>query len=247
MAAHIPFLTARWSNLALLTYAVPAQVLEPALPPGCRLDEREGRAFVSLVAFDFLDTRVLGIPWPGFRDFPEINLRFYVRRGKDRGVCFIREFVPRRFMAWVARTLYNEPYLGVPMSSRTEEGPAEITVRHTLRFGGREHTLRVTGQKPPVHPSEGSVEHFFKEHQWGFGRTRGGRLIRYEVASSGLGHPPRALGGPGLGLGARLWPPVGVPGERAALFLRPRRRVGRPGLSEADFGGGNGGRVKGDC
>ena len=182
MVAHIPFLTARWSNLALLTYAVPARVLEPDLPPGCQLDEREGRVFVSLVAFDFLDTRVLGVPWPGFRDFPEINLRFYVRHGEDRGVCFIREFIPGRFAAWVARALYNEPYLRAPMSSRTEEDPAEITVRHTLRFGDREHTLRVTGQKPPVHPSEDSIEHFFKEHQWGFGRTRGGRLVRYEVA-----------------------------------------------------------------
>ncbi len=194
MAAHISFLTARWSNLALLTYAVPAQVLEPDLPPGCRLDEREGRVFVSLVAFDFLDTRVLGVPWPGFRDFPEINLRFYVRRGKDRGVCFIREFIPGRFPAWVARTLYNEPYLRAPMSSRTEENPAEITVRHTLRFGGRENTLRVTGQKPPVHPSEGSVEHFFKEHQWGFGRTRGGRLVRYEVVHPAWDiHPVRSV------------------------------------------------------
>ncbi len=157
------------------------------------MDEREGRAFVSLVAFDFPDTRVLGVPWPGFRDFPEINLRFYVRRGEERGVCFIREFVPRRFMAWVARALYNEPYLRAPMSSRTEEGPAEITVRHTLRFGDREHTLRVTGQKPPVHPTGDSVEHFFKEHQWGFGRTRGGRLIRYEVAHPAWDiHPPCA-------------------------------------------------------
>ena len=154
------------------------------------MDKREGRTFVSLVSFDFLDTRVLGVPWTGFRDFPEINLRFYVRRGEERGVCFIREFVPRRFMAWVARALYNEPYLRAPMSSRTEEGPAETTVRHTLRFGDREHTLRVTGQKPPVHPTGDSVEHFFKEHQWGFGRTRGGKTHSLRGGTSGLGHPP---------------------------------------------------------
>ena len=77
---------------------------------------------------------------------------------------------------------------------RQGRDPAEITVRHTLRLGGREHTLRVTGQKPPVHPSEGSVEHFFKEHQWGFGRTRGGRLIRYEVAHPAWDiHPVRSV------------------------------------------------------
>ena len=88
------FLTARWTNLCLLNYAVPPSALEPHLPRGLSLDTHEGEAFISLVAFDFLDTRVLGIPWPGYRNFPEINLRFYARQGDRRGVVFIREWVP---------------------------------------------------------------------------------------------------------------------------------------------------------
>src|SRR5215213_8997960 len=106
-----PFLTARWHNLFLATYPVPPALLEPRLPPGLTLDLRDGRAFVSLVAFEFLDTRVLGVPWPGYRDFAELNLRFYARRGEERGVVFLREFVPRFLIAWLARKLYNEPYL----------------------------------------------------------------------------------------------------------------------------------------
>src|SRR5215831_17753645 len=97
-----PFLTARWSNLFLATYAVPPSLLWKRLPPGLELDMRDGQAFVSLVAFDFHDTRVLGIPWPGYRNFPELNLRFYVRHGADRGVMFVREFVAQRLVAWVA-------------------------------------------------------------------------------------------------------------------------------------------------
>ena len=57
-ARRRPFLTARWSNLFLATYAVPDDVLTPRLPPGFVLDRRDGVAFVSLVAFDFCDTRV---------------------------------------------------------------------------------------------------------------------------------------------------------------------------------------------
>src|SRR5882672_8618368 len=87
------FLTARWTNLFLATYAVPQELLRPRLPPGLDLDLRDGQAFVSLVAFDFLDTRVLGVPWPGYRNFPELNLRFYVRHGERRGVVFVREYV----------------------------------------------------------------------------------------------------------------------------------------------------------
>ena len=122
------FLTAHWKNLCLVTYAVPPALLEPRLPEGLSLDTRGGDAFVSLVAFDFLETRVLGVPWPGYRHFPEINLRFYVRHGAQRGVVFIRELVPKRLIASLARSLYNEPYLAIPMKSRTTREGGTITV-----------------------------------------------------------------------------------------------------------------------
>jgi uncharacterized protein len=177
----IPFLTAWWSNLFLATYAVPPEVLERRLPRGLALDMRDGHAFVSLVAFDFLNTRVLRVPWPGYRNFPEINLRFYVRWGAERGVVFVREFVPSRMVAALARLLYNEPYAAVPMRSTVREMPAEIDVEHRLVTDGREHTIRVRGSKPPTRPNETSIEHFFKEHRWGYGVTRGGQTVRYEV------------------------------------------------------------------
>jgi uncharacterized protein YqjF (DUF2071 family) len=176
-----PFLTARWTNLILATYAVPQELLRPRLPPGLDLDLREGQAFISLVAFDFHDTRVLGVPWPGYRNFPEINLRFYVRHGDERGVVFIRELVPKRLVAWLARLLYNEPYLAAPMTSVVREDAASLTVEHRLTFGGRAHTLTATGRKPAIRPDAASVEHFFKEHRWGFNTARDGRTVRYEV------------------------------------------------------------------
>lgn len=184
----MPFLSARWSNLCLFTYAVPRRLLEDRLPPGLELDRHPdlpGEAFVSLVAFDFLDTRVLGVSWPGFRDFAELNLRAYVRRrtdaGVERGVLFVREFVPQRFVAWVARAVYNEPYVAAPLVSRVAEAGGAISVEHRLTFAGREHAITMTGDGPAACPAEGTTEHFFKEHRWGYGRTRRGKLIRYEV------------------------------------------------------------------
>lgn len=175
------FLTARWSNLCLFTYKVPDELLLPLLAPGLELDRREGFAFVSLVAFDFLETKVLGVRWPGYRNFPEINLRFYVRRGPDRGVMFVREFVPLRLVAFLARALYNEPYRAVPMQSRVTHEDQSIHVEHQFDIGSKTQTIRVTGDTPGSCPPDTSVEHFFKEHRWGFGRTRGGRTVRYEV------------------------------------------------------------------
>jgi uncharacterized protein YqjF (DUF2071 family) len=177
-----PFLTAHWSHLFLATYPVPPGLLEERLPPGLELDTRDGQAFVSLVAFEFLDTRVLGLPWPGYRDFTELNLRFYVRHGDDRGVVFVREFVPHHLVAWLARALYNEPYRAAPLTSSCREEGDRLTMEYRLRWGGREHVLTATGGLPPVRPGATSAEHFFKEHRWGFGMTRSGRTLRYEVA-----------------------------------------------------------------
>jgi uncharacterized protein YqjF (DUF2071 family) len=177
-----PFLTAHWANLFLANYAVPASLLEPRLPPGLALDTRDGSAYVSLVAFQFLDTRVLGVPWPGYRQFPELNLRFYVHDGQKRGVVFVREFVPHRLTAWIARVLYNEPYLFAPMTAKIDDGAGEVRAEYRIRQSGRWNTISVAGARPAVVPREDSVEHFFKEERFGFGTTRKGDLLRYEVA-----------------------------------------------------------------
>ncbi len=179
------FLTAAWRNLILANYAVPEEVLQPYLPPGVELDRWRGKCYASLVAFQFLETKVLGIGWPTFKNFPEWNLRIYVRRGEQRGVVFVREWVPQRFVAWVARTIYNEPYRAAPMAMNVEQTTESLTASYTVTTRKRVHTLAVTGSKPALLPQADSAEHFFKEHSWGFGKNRKGELLRYEVNHPG--------------------------------------------------------------
>jgi uncharacterized protein YqjF (DUF2071 family) len=177
-----PFLTCEWRNLFLATYAVPPSLLKPRLPPGLELDTRGDDAFVSLVAFDFVNTRVLGVSWPGYRAFPELNLRFYVRHRGERGVVFVREIVQQRLVAWLARMIYNEPYRVAPLTSHCQEDDSSRRMEYLLPWAGREQVLRVTGRKPSYLPEVTSDEHFFKEHRWGYGRSRRGQALRYEVA-----------------------------------------------------------------
>jgi uncharacterized protein YqjF (DUF2071 family) len=175
-----PFLTARWRNLILANYRVPEGLVRPLLPPGVELDLRDGSAWASLVGFQFLDARVLGVSWPGFRDFPEWNLRFYVRHRGERGVCFVREFVPQWLVATVARVVYNEPYRAARMGMRVEDG-AGAFAEYTVDRGGRTHRLSTVGDPSPVRPGSDTAERWFKEHSWGYGVTHRGRLLRYRV------------------------------------------------------------------
>ena len=64
-----PFLTAEWRYLAMLQYEIDPHVLRPLVPRETGLDDWQGRTLVSLVGFQFLDTRVLGAPIPFHRHF----------------------------------------------------------------------------------------------------------------------------------------------------------------------------------
>jgi uncharacterized protein YqjF (DUF2071 family) len=156
-------------------------VVRGLVHPALELDRWEGHAHVSLVAFDFRDTRVLLCRVPGYVAFPEVNLRTYVRHGGDRGVTFISELVPRKLVAAVARRVYNEPYRATRMESATAIGGDRVCVTHRVFAGGREHTMTAVGSNEAMVPATASGAHFFKEHEWGYGRTRDGRLLRFRV------------------------------------------------------------------
>ncbi|MFZ2488828.1 MAG: DUF2071 domain-containing protein [Anaerolineae bacterium] len=176
------FLTARWQQLAMLNFDVDPALLHPWLPAGVELDTWNGRTFVSLVGFWFLDTRLWGVPIPGHRNFPEVNLRFYVRRqaaeGWRRGVVFVKELVPRPAIAWTARLLYGENYVALPMHAATD--PA--TVRYSWRWRGHENYLQLTAGGDATLPTPDSLPAFIVEHYWGYARRRNGSTVEYRVA-----------------------------------------------------------------
>lgn len=185
-----PFLTAEWRHLLMLNYPVERELLEPFVPAGTTLDTYKGRAYVSLVGFLFLKTRLLGVAVPWHQDFEEVNLRFYVRRfaGDDwrRGVVFIKEIVPKAAIALVARLVYNENYVSLPMRHQVPSGASESTdqpsaIEYGWDFKGQWHNLRaeVSGEPAPVAP--GSLEEFITEHYWGYAAQRDGGCVEYQV------------------------------------------------------------------
>ena len=182
------FLTADWRNVLAATYAVEPARLQPYLPPECEIDRLGGAARLSLVAFEFEHTRVRGLAIPGHTAFPEINLRFYVRHGGERGVVFVREMVPRRAIAQLARRLYNEPYARVPMCVATTREDQGLRVTH--RFGERfSSSLSALARvSAAALPSPDSDEFWLTHHHLGLGKTRRGRLQKYQVE-----HPLWAL------------------------------------------------------
>jgi hypothetical protein len=179
------FLQAEWRNLAMLNFAIDPGVLASYVPLGTELDLYAGEAYVSLVAFLFLDTRVLEMPIPFHGSFEEVNLRFYVRRhdetGVKRGVVFIQELVARRAIAWTARALYNEPYRVARMAHDIREANGVIKADWEWRIDGRRHALAIEAAGDSIVPAEGSFDQFVAERFWGYTKQRDGGAIEYAV------------------------------------------------------------------
>jgi len=173
-----PFLTANWRYLAMLNYIVDPVLLEPLVPPGTEIDYESGETFMSVVGFLFLDTRLLGFPIPLHRDFEEVNLRFYVRRKSAdtwrRGVVFVRELVPRRVIALVARAFYGERYFALAMKHNIEHVDAKLSVEYSWRRGKKWEFLKMSAAGEPQSISAGSHAGFITEHYWGYTFVRDG-------------------------------------------------------------------------
>ena len=189
MAAASSFLTAQWRNLVLLNYEIDPELLRDHVPKGTEIDIWNGRTFVSLVGFEFLDTRLLGIGIPFHRNFPEVNLRFYVRHlssdGWHRGVVFLKEIVPRPTVTLVARWVYNEQYVTLPMRHSVELPSAQNGQRgafhYSWKWAGGWSKLSATmhGEPSPLVPE--SEEEFITEHYWGYTAQRDGSTLEYAV------------------------------------------------------------------
>ena len=65
-------------------------MLTPFIPEGIKLDFHNGSCYISLVAFQFLNTKVFGFPGFTKRNFDEINLQFYVKRPMPRNSPLLR-------------------------------------------------------------------------------------------------------------------------------------------------------------
>src|ERR1700679_4114553 len=160
------FLTAEWKQLLMLNYSVDPELLLPFLPSGTEIDSFEGHTYVSLVGFQFNDTRVAGFAIPFHRSFEEVNLRFYVRRAEKRGVVFIRELVPKFAVAAIARIAFGENYSRVPMSHSIQVQPdtGDVEAEYGWGSGPGRCSMRMEADKTSFLPADDSLGQFITEH-----------------------------------------------------------------------------------
>lgn len=178
------FLKAEWRKLAMANYAVDKKLLIPYLPSKTEIDIWDNTCYVSLVGFMFLDTKVKGLRIPFHTNFEEVNLRFYVRY-KDgsewkRGVVFIKEFVPRMALTFVANTIYKENYETLKMDHTWLSVEDSLTVEYSWKKDSW-NVLKIIAAINSSEIQEGSEEEFITEHFWGYTKISESKTSEYGV------------------------------------------------------------------
>jgi uncharacterized protein len=167
----------------MLNYAVEPELLNSFVPAGTELDTFAGRTYVSLIGFEFNNTRIAGAQVPFHGSFEEVNLRFYVRRAERRGVVFIRELVPKPAVVAVARVIFGENYACTRMSHsiHSSEESGAVSAEYVFGIGAGRCAMRIEAESLPFVPPDDSLAQFITEHYWGYTRGRNGSTLEYEV------------------------------------------------------------------
>ena len=179
------FLTAEWRKLIMANYEFDPGILKKYVPAGTELDSWNNKYYVSLVGFMFLKTKLLGVTIPFHSNFPEVNLRFYVRyrSGNDwkRGVVFINEFVPKHAITFVANNLYKERYVTYTMKHKWEIDE-QLTIGYYWKKNNKWNELEVIANPKLNEINTDSKEEFITEHYWGYSSVDKNKTGEYEVA-----------------------------------------------------------------
>jgi uncharacterized protein YqjF (DUF2071 family) len=158
----------RWAELGFLHWRIPAEVIQPKLPPRLTVDTFDGSAWIGIVPFTMTGVRpVWAPPIPGISSFHEINVRTYVHRdGQDPGVWFFSLDAASSLAVRIARRFFRLPYHRATMSLVKNGDEGSIVYRSDRRwpppapatFRG---TYRPEGAVAPAEP--GTLEHFLAE------------------------------------------------------------------------------------
>jgi uncharacterized protein YqjF (DUF2071 family) len=161
---------ADWDDVLFLHFALHPRDLQSAVP--FELDLRDGRVYVSLVAFTQRRLRpafggrfaqALAAP---LSDHAFLNVRTYVRHRNESGIYFLAEWIPNRLAAWIGPRMYGLPYKLGRLAYRHD--PAAGSFDAAVRAAGASFHCsaapRCVGATPQVAPPDSLTEFLLERY-----------------------------------------------------------------------------------
>ncbi|WP_135823854.1 YqjF family protein [Halorussus ruber] len=160
----VPVVSLTWRDGLFAHWPVEASRLQSLVPDELEIDTREDSAWVSALPSLVRASRPWLLPEPAGLDFPQVNLRTYVRHETRPGVYFLSLDAATAFGVKVARAVWGLPYHHAEIDFETdgERRRFESNRLHTddspARFAAE---YRPTGR--PSHADRDSLSAFLAE------------------------------------------------------------------------------------
>ncbi len=169
-----------WQQLLFMHWRVSADVLRPLVPAGLELEEYDGTAWLAQTPFCLRGLRARGLPsFPGASEFPEMNLRTYVRFRDRPGIFFFTLEAASQLAVTAARALFRLPYHFARMSAaRRDEW---IDYRSERPDGSAAFAAAYRPIGPVQEPRPGSLEYFLTERYALYTVLRNGHVLRGDI------------------------------------------------------------------
>lgn len=183
-------MTQTWHDLLFAHWPIAAETLRDKVPSQFELDLFDGTAWLAIVPFQMTNVAPRGVPsLPWISEFPELNVRTYVRAGDKPGVYFFSLDAGSRLAVQAARSLLNLPYYPAAMSVAVDAGGIRYDSRRdddATAAATLSASYRPIG--PPCAANSGSLEYFLTERYCLYNLDHRGAPYRLDIH-----HPPWPL------------------------------------------------------
>jgi uncharacterized protein YqjF (DUF2071 family) len=189
MAERPWVMTQTWHDLLFAHWPVDPRKLRDHVPAAFELDLFEGVGWLGIVPFHMTNVAPRGIPsLPWISEFPELNVRTYVRVDDRPGIYFFSLDADSTLAVQTARTLLNLPYYSAAMTVRLRAG----TIEYERRRHGDPPGATLSAHYRPVgilfHAVRGTLEYFLTERYCLYNLDHQGRPYGLDIH-----HPPWPL------------------------------------------------------
>jgi uncharacterized protein len=182
-------MTQTWHDLLFAHWPLSSQVLRSRVPREFELDLFDGNAWIGIVPFRMTNVAPRGVPsLPWVSEFPELNVRTYVRVADRPGIYFFSLDAGSALAVLAARSLLNLPYYTASMVVTPRGSAIEYESRRDGTDGTAEFRASYHPTGPAFIPTPKSLEYFLTERYCLYHIGRRGVPYRLEIH-----HPPWAL------------------------------------------------------
>jgi uncharacterized protein YqjF (DUF2071 family) len=182
-------MTQTWHDLLFAHWRVDHRMLRAKVPSEFELDLFNGAGWLGIVPFHMTNVAPRGVPsLPWVSEFPELNVRTYVRVNDQPGVYFFSLDAGSILAVQAARTLLNLPYYSASITVT----PDGSSIAYESRRDGATPQASLSVSYRPVGERflavEGTLEYFLTERYCLYNLDHMGAPYRLEIH-----HPPWPL------------------------------------------------------